>query len=77
MSSLSKIFMLISLGLATACGANKDKDEDGFTPNEGDCDDQNSLASPVDNDGDGFSTCDGDCNDSDPLTFPGAASSNL
>ena len=67
MSSLSKFFLLLSLGLSTH-GANKDRDEDGFTPNEGDCDDQNSI-SPVDNDGDGFSTCDGDCNDSDQRTF--------
>ena len=55
MSSLSKFFLLLSLGLSTACGANKDRDEDGFTPNEGDCDDQNSsIGSCADDAGSGL-----------------------
>ena len=40
-----------------------DWDGDGFTVEEGDCDDQSFILSPADLDGDGISTCDGDCDD--------------
>ena len=73
MNWVAKSVWMIALLSTVAWGNNKDKDGDGFTPNEGDCDDRNSLAMPLDNDGDGSSTCDGDCNDNDPNTFPGAA----
>jgi hypothetical protein len=44
-----------------------DADGDGFTAEEGDCDDDDASLNPKDEDGDGYSTCDGDCDDSDAL----------
>lgn len=40
-----------------------DDDGDGYTENQGDCDDGNAVLSPADVDVDGYSTCDGDCDD--------------
>ena len=54
-----------------ACGvANKnteDNDGDGYSPFDGDCDDNNPALNPADADRDGVSTCDGDCDDDNPL----------
>jgi len=47
-----------------------DADGDGYTVDQGDCDDHDPSLSPLDGDGDGFSTCDGDCNDHDPRVDP-------
>ena len=55
----------------TACGElgsnklNDDKDGDGYSEFEGDCDDNNAALTPADQDGDGASSCDGDCDDAD------------
>ena len=51
-------------------GCNKDRDGDGFSVKDGDCDDNDSELTPEDNDGDGFSTCDGDCDDEDATVEP-------
>ena len=40
-----------------------DDDGDGYSENEGDCDDSDPLLNPVDEDQDGASPCDGDCDD--------------
>ena len=47
-----------------------DDDGDGFSENEGDCDDFNMDLNPADNDGDGYSTCDDDCDDDDSSLHP-------
>jgi hypothetical protein len=49
-----------------------DDDGDGFTENEGDCDDTDAALNPADGDADGVSSCDGDCDDADATVFPGA-----
>jgi len=47
-----------------------DKDGDGFTMEEGDCNDNNVDYNLADEDGDGYSTCDGDCDDNDASKNP-------
>ena len=42
-----------------------DNDGDGYSTEDGDCDDNDAALNPEDADGDGVSTCDGDCDDSD------------
>ena len=42
-----------------------DQDHDGYTVEDGDCDDTNPDLNLDDNDGDGYTTCDGDCDDDD------------
>ena len=53
----------------TACSdvslAEADHDLDGYTEDEGDCDDLDASLTPEDADGDGASSCEGDCDDSD------------
>ena len=49
---------------------NTDNDGDGYSENEGDCNDQDMTLTPEDNDGDGYSTCDGDCNDNTSTLSP-------
>ena len=49
-----------------------DDDGDGFTENEGDCNDFDATLNPADDDSDGVSSCDGDCDDADATVFPGA-----
>ena len=44
----------------------RDQDDDGFALCQGDCDDGDENATPIDLDGDGASGCDGDCDDGDP-----------
>ena len=43
-----------------------DQDHDGYTPADGDCDDNDPALNLDDTDGDGHTTCDGDCDDADP-----------
>lgn len=52
--------------------ADVDSDGDGFTENEGDCDDSDEDLNPEDVDNDGYSTCEGDCNDVNDGIHPGA-----
>ena len=52
--------------------ADEDNDGDGFTENEGDCDDNDEDLNPEDLDDDGFSSCEGDCNDVNDSIYPGA-----
>ena len=48
-----------------------DDDGDGFSENDGDCNDANPTLTPVDGDGDIFSSeCDGDCDDADVSIHP-------
>lgn len=49
-----------------------DQDGDGYSVNDGDCNDLDASLNLNDVDGDGQSTCDGDCNDSDETVFDGA-----
>ena len=49
-----------------------DDDGDGYTENEGDCNDADAALNPADADSDGVSSCDGDCNDADATVMPGA-----
>ena len=49
-----------------------DQDGDGYSVNDGDCDDEDSSLNLTDADGDGQSTCDGDCNDQDDTVYDGA-----
>jgi len=44
-----------------------DADGDGYTTEEGDCDDSDASLNPADEDGDGYSTCDNDCDDTDAM----------
>ena len=48
-----------------------DRDGDGLSTCDGDCDDFDPLVSNGDADGDGFSVCDGDCDDFDPDIYLG------
>jgi hypothetical protein len=48
-----------------------DDDGDGYSEEQGDCDDTNSDLTPADFDGDGYSSCEGDCDDTNYLAFPG------
>ena len=50
-----------------------DRDGDGLSSCEGDCDDLDGLMNQEDADLDNYSTCEGDCDDNDPYTHPGAA----
>jgi hypothetical protein len=59
-------------GEPEASSADTDDDGDGFTENEGDCDDDDADLNPEDLDDDGYSTCDGDCNDVNDSIYPGA-----
>ncbi len=60
-------------GLDTDCDPLTDEDfdldVDGFTPCDGDCDDNDEAATPADEDADGQSSCDGDCDDTDPVLY--------
>ena len=49
-----------------------DQDGDGYSINDGDCDDSDSSLNLTDADGDGQSTCEGDCNDQDNTVYDGA-----
>jgi hypothetical protein len=49
-----------------------DSDGDGYTMNDGDCDDTDASISPEDADGDGQSVCDGDCDDGNASINSGA-----
>lgn len=49
-----------------------DGDGDGFSEEDGDCDDGNAELNPEDLDQDGYSTCEGDCNDVNNSVYPGA-----
>ena len=49
-----------------------DQDGDGYSVNDGDCDDEDPSLNLTDADGDGQSTCDGDCNDQDDTVYDGA-----
>jgi hypothetical protein len=71
MEKLMLIYLLLACG--DAGKDPNDTDGDGFTVEQGDCDDSNPLLYPEDRDGDGFTACGGDCNDNDAYTFPGAA----
>jgi hypothetical protein len=42
-----------------------DQDHDGYSPADGDCDDNDPSLNLDDTDGDGYTTCDGDCDDGD------------
>lgn len=53
-----------------------DKDGDGHSACEGDCDNNDSLLNLHDYDSDGFTTCDGDCNDYDDTIYPGSSADN-
>jgi len=57
----------------------QDDDGDGWSEDDGDCDDTDVTATPADADGDGVSSCDGDCDDGDaamnPLDLDGDGSS--
>lgn len=55
-----------------ANSADEDNDGDGFSENQGDCNDNNPELNPEDLDNDGHSTCDGDCNDVNDSIYPGA-----
>ena len=61
-------FVLLSLYFLSCTNHNKnplsqDHDGDGYSPFDGDCDDDNASLNLDDADGDGLSTCDGDCDD--------------
>ena len=49
-----------------------DLDGDGYSLDDGDCDDQDSSLELSDSDSDGFTTCEGDCNDFDSAINPAA-----
>ena len=49
-----------------------DEDGDGYSINDGDCDDSDSSMNLDDADNDGQSKCDGDCNDEDSSVYNGA-----
>ena len=49
-----------------------DQDGDGYSVNDGDCNDLDASLNPTDADGDGQSSCDGDCNDLDATVYDGA-----
>ena len=49
-----------------------DQDGDGYSLNDGDCNDLDASLNLNDADGDGQSSCDGDCNDTDPDVYNGA-----
>ena len=44
-----------------------DDDGDGWSENQGDCNDNNADLNLLDADGDSATTCDGDCDDTDPI----------
>ena len=48
-----------------------DDDGDGFSENDGDCDDADVFLNPADVDFDLVSTCDGDCDDQNASRYPG------
>ena len=50
-----------------------DADNDGYSVNDGDCNDMDASLNLSDSDGDGQTSCDGDCNDSDADVYNGAA----
>ena len=50
-----------------------DRDGDGFSVDDGDCDDNDPQMKPTDADGDGQTPCDGDCDDSDRTVYRGSA----
>ncbi len=50
-----------------------DEDGDGYSIEEGDCDDEDASQSPEDLDHDGYSTCTGDCNDTNAVFYPGSS----
>ena len=52
--------------------ADEDNDGDGFSENQGDCDDNDEDLNPEDLDDDGYSSCEGDCNDVNDSIYPGA-----
>ncbi len=51
---------------------DEDNDGDGYSENQGDCNDNNASLNPEDVDNDGFSTCEDDCDDADNDIYPGA-----
>lgn len=54
------------------CTCSNDRDNDGWTIDEGDCDDNNPHVHPdIDGDGDGVSVCE-ECDDTDDTVYPGA-----
>ena len=52
--------------------SDEDNDGDGFSENQGDCDDNDEDLNPEDLDNDGYSSCEGDCNDVNDSIYPGA-----
>ena len=66
------MFLTILISCVTL-SQDLDNDLDGFSINQGDCNDNNAELNPADADADGQSTCEGDCDDFDPFVYTGNA----
>ena len=54
-----------------------DDDGDGYTEQQGDCNDSNPDLTPADFDNDGHTSCNGDCDDTNPDAYPGNPEDDL
>ncbi len=71
------LLVVITVAIVPSCSdggkqdpVRVDADGDGYTAEEGDCDDSDASLKPEDADSDGYSTCDDDCDDTDASLNP-------